>query len=431
GLEKRVRSLVDGYRELNELVEQAPSRLNDAALEYANTLDVPPQGSKSAFSGDVINEHSPDIEGIHRELFALREAKLAIDGVVMSTAVDPQDPIAAHRTTSSSGRRKVVGGALGGTGLSKRSATTRAIKGRTQQAHRVSASSVTAAVRGSGRGGRAVDMAASRAMAGGAGTKRSSARRVLAEVQLDPDLPLPLPTFPGNGNVNTLEGVVKWQQQLHQVGSHGQHSNFTQPLRTNGLPGDLKHKGTNVKLAEVHRHGYFVPGVVAPRQRQSHGLPQELRAISTVPTPEKRPAKATSSSGKRRRLHSRSSAASIKRGTTSALPLGPQAPAITSEARRVVLSSARPDPGSAAAMALSREQRRYTSQAVDELRKEMREREDRLERELDRLIRSRSPRVGKGAPAAFGGASSREPPKVVAKAGAAGGRSGAASATRG
>lgn len=43
GLEKRVRSLVDGYRELNELVEQAPSRVSDAASEYAQALGFRPR----------------------------------------------------------------------------------------------------------------------------------------------------------------------------------------------------------------------------------------------------------------------------------------------------------------------------------------------------------------------------------------------------
>lgn len=43
GLEKRVRSLVDGYRELNELVEQAPARVSDAASEYVQALGLRPQ----------------------------------------------------------------------------------------------------------------------------------------------------------------------------------------------------------------------------------------------------------------------------------------------------------------------------------------------------------------------------------------------------
>ena len=38
GLEKRVRNLVDGYRELNDLVEQAPSHVADAASDYARAL---------------------------------------------------------------------------------------------------------------------------------------------------------------------------------------------------------------------------------------------------------------------------------------------------------------------------------------------------------------------------------------------------------
>lgn len=40
GLERRVRSLVDGYRELNELVDQAPARVSDAASEYAQAVGL-------------------------------------------------------------------------------------------------------------------------------------------------------------------------------------------------------------------------------------------------------------------------------------------------------------------------------------------------------------------------------------------------------
>jgi len=43
GLEKRVRSLVDGYRELNELVEQAPARVSHAASEYVEALGLRPR----------------------------------------------------------------------------------------------------------------------------------------------------------------------------------------------------------------------------------------------------------------------------------------------------------------------------------------------------------------------------------------------------
>lgn len=61
GLEKRVRSLVDGYRELNELVDQAPARVSDAASEYAQALGFCPQEpsrSAGAIAGDVSGQAS-------------------------------------------------------------------------------------------------------------------------------------------------------------------------------------------------------------------------------------------------------------------------------------------------------------------------------------------------------------------------------------
>lgn len=369
------------------------------------------------------------MEGIYRELFALREAKVALDRVVMIAPAHVQNFIAGHNTTASSGRNRGVGSALSGTSLSKRATTASARK---EQVNRFSAFSATSAVGGGDRGGRAGDVAAARARAGGAGTKRLSTRRVLAELQLDPDLPLPLPTFPGHGHIKALGGVVQQEQRLQQAGVHRRRSNNKRPLHEDGLPKNLKHTSSDIKVAEVQQHhGYFVPGVVTPRQRQSHGLPRELRAISTVPTPEQRPLRAASSGGKRRRVRSRPSAASIKSATATATRSGLQEAAVMSENRRVRVSSPRPDPGSAAAVALSREQRRYTSQAVDELRKEMRQREGRLERELDRLRRSRSQGAGPTSPSAFGGASDREPSKAVSKDAAAGGRGGAVLANRG
>lgn len=62
GLEKRVRSLVDGYRELNELVDQAPARVSDAASEYAQALGFRPQEpsrSADAIAGYGSRQASP------------------------------------------------------------------------------------------------------------------------------------------------------------------------------------------------------------------------------------------------------------------------------------------------------------------------------------------------------------------------------------
>lgn len=58
GLEARVRGLVEGYRELNELVEQAPRKVTIAASEYAQGLGChhphhPPPSSHSNDPGQV------------------------------------------------------------------------------------------------------------------------------------------------------------------------------------------------------------------------------------------------------------------------------------------------------------------------------------------------------------------------------------------
>lgn len=54
-----MRNLVDGYRELNELVEQAPARVMDAASEYAQALGVYPSGSPLATTvGRGVNQVS-------------------------------------------------------------------------------------------------------------------------------------------------------------------------------------------------------------------------------------------------------------------------------------------------------------------------------------------------------------------------------------
>ncbi|CAN0206985.1 unnamed protein product [Scytosiphon promiscuus] len=419
GLGKRVRDLVEGYRELNGLVEQAPSRVGDAASEYVKGLDVRPRRLESAMPDDVADGHvaASGVEGIHQDLVALREAKLALDHVVMISSANLEDPIVERSTRAKCGTRWNIGSAQGGTGLSRRA------EGRYEQVHRSRGSSVTFAMQGGSMGGRAGDVATARAQAGDIGTKRSTGRRVLAEIQLDPDLPLPLPTFPGNGSRNTLRGVEQ-QQRVNEVDGKGQYSHNKQPQKTDDPPVGTKNAHQGVKSPEVHDHGYYIPGIVTPRQRQSHGLPQELRAISTVPTLEERPIQAAGS-GKRRRMSARPRAASIRTGTATTPLRGPQAAAATSGYRRVGASSPRPDPGSEAAMVLSREQRRYTRRAVNELKKEMREREGRLERELDKLRRSRLQRVKSASPSAFGDASGREPLKVLPKSAPAGGRSGA------
>ncbi|CAB1105579.1 unnamed protein product [Ectocarpus sp. CCAP 1310/34] len=59
GLERRVRSLVDGYRELNELVDQAPARVSDAASEYAQALGLR-RTQGSPLPGDAANRDGSD-----------------------------------------------------------------------------------------------------------------------------------------------------------------------------------------------------------------------------------------------------------------------------------------------------------------------------------------------------------------------------------
>lgn len=75
GLEKRVRSLVDGYRELNELVEQAPARVSYAASEYAQALGFRPREpprSAGAIAGDESGQVSQAADGFLGIIFVCR-----------------------------------------------------------------------------------------------------------------------------------------------------------------------------------------------------------------------------------------------------------------------------------------------------------------------------------------------------------------------
>ncbi|CAN0311052.1 unnamed protein product, partial [Pylaiella littoralis] len=285
GLEKRVRSLVDGYRELNELVEQAPARVSYAASEYAQALGFRPREpprSAGAIAGDESGQ-TLNVEGIHRELFALREVKLALDQEVMPAPSDFQPPRTDLGATRSS-RRRGVGGV---SGLSKRGISTFEDGRKRHPRSSLSAGQEALLRRGIGSTSTRVDdraATATRASFSGGGPRRSSDRRVLAEIQVDPDLPLPLPTFHG-----TFLGSDAEQQPGNKV--KGRNSNQQPRLFAGGRsdhPKSASIGGGGATAGETHRHGYFVPGVVVPRQRQSHGLPQELRAISTIPTPERR-----------------------------------------------------------------------------------------------------------------------------------------------
>ncbi|CBN74090.1 hypothetical protein Esi_0012_0173 [Ectocarpus siliculosus] len=442
GLERRVRSLVDGYRELNELVDQAPVRVSDAASEYAQALGLRrTQGSPLLGDGAGMDgsDEALDVEGIHRELFALKEAKIALDAAIMLAPTDPtqrQQRRGALDRHSTSSARVANRASRGVQGVSRRSGITAVAGGGGERSYRRTVAAVAAGARAGTRGGRAGDVAAAAVAAAGGVTRRPSDRRALVEMQVDPDRPLPLPTFPGHGKL--LGGEAK-----HHSNNHHQQ----QAPSGNSLPGDLKHPGSGGgggeadQPGEGHYHGYFVPGVVAPKQRQSHGLPRELRAISTIPTPEKRPAsRATASaSGQRRRVRSRSALAqppSARRA--AAVPVAPPLPRQPAEATAIGpgsggygVSASRPDPGSSAALASARDQRRSTRRAVDALRKEMLEREARLERELDRLRDSRSQRAASAAVAETGPASKAAPSPKATPAPAIGKRRGSTAAAGG
>ncbi|CAN0222810.1 unnamed protein product [Ectocarpus sp. 6 AP-2014] len=446
GLERRVRSLVDGYRELNELVDQAPARVSDAASEYAQALGLrrtqgsPLPGDGADMNGsDEASGPALDVEGIHRELFALKEAKIALDAAIMLAPTDPtkrqQRRGALDRHTTSSAR--VANRASRGVqGVSRHSGITAVAGGGGERSYRRTVAAVSTGARASTRGGRAGDVAAAAVAAAGGVTRRPSDRRALVEMQVDPDRPLPLPTFPGHGKL--LGGKAK---------HHSNNQQQQQAPSGNNLPGDLKHPGSSGGGGEAdqpgggHYHGYFVPGVVAPKQRQSHGLPRELRAISTIPTPEKRSAsRATASaSGQRRRVRSRSALAqppSARRA--AAVPVAPPLPRQPAEATAIGpgsggygVSASRPDPGSAAALASTRDQRRSGRRAVDALRKEMLEREARLERELERLRDSRSQHAASAAVAETRPAPKAAPAPKVTPAPAIGRRRGSTAAAAG
>ncbi len=384
-----------------------------------------------------LRKQAPDLEAIHRELFALREAKLALDQVVMPAPADPSRP-AADRETTSSARRRGAGGAAGPSRYSPTAAA------RAERYQRLSGPAASA--RAGSRGGRAGDVAAARARAaaggeGGGGTRRSGERRALAEMQIDPDLPLPLPTFPGHGKFpggaaeqkhggrgkdgSTEQQQQQQQQQQRQDGGLGGHN----------MTATVGGGGESVNIGG-HYHGYFVPGVVVPRQRQSHGFPPELRAISTIPVPEKRVAStsggaAAAGTGQRRRVRSRSTVATkTGRGATPPPPSRPPAPepaavTVAAASERVSgggagsgrgVSSRRPEPGSAAALASACEQRRHAVNAVNELRKEMHEREDRLERELEKLRQARSLGGGVGGGGALAATTAGGNPRPAPKA---------------
>lgn len=314
------------------------------------------------------------MEGIHRELFALREAKLALDKAVTPT---PDFRSRHHRQTgvAASLARGGDGGAISDVSQ-HRTPSSSTLGARARNRMRADRSSVTMAATGAAAA--AVHTATTAAVSR---TGRSSGRRALVEVQLDPDLPLPLPVFPGYRKTPPLQTGGAARKDV--VDMRQRSGVFGNPTSVGGRRGDSSAGGA---------HGYFVPGVLIPRQRQSHSLPLELRAISTTPKPEEFPPSGSATG--RRKVRSRP--------TKSEIGKAPQAspPRLLSENRH---ASAGLPPESAAALAVARdqalasarEQREGATRAVDELRKEMREREGRLQRELDKL---RSVKMNRAAP---------------------------------
>eukprot|EP00904_Undaria_pinnatifida_P008910 jgi/Undpi1/5149/HiC_scaffold_19.g08500.m1 len=449
GLEKRVRNLVDGYRELNDLVEQAPARTMGAASEYAEALGCRPlglslspdggggggggrgeqlgqasrllaqgvdgsgkgvDGSGKGVDGSVKgvdgsgegvdgsgkgvddsgkgvdgsvkgvdgsgkgvdgsgkgvdgSGEALDVEGVHRELFVLRETKLALD---KSISLKPDFRSFPEREP---GHRAPIP-----------SSSAMGARARNKVRANRSASSPAAAT---------ATVVATRAAAPLSGTGRSSGRRALAEVQLDPDLPLPLPVFPG---------YRKQTPPLPPGGGGGiSNQDRTKNRQQSNFFGDTTcFNGGHGSNSAGGDHGYFVPGVLTPKQRQSHSLPLELRAISTTPQPERWPPAGRVTG--RRRVRPSPAKSGVEKVVRVSSPQRQEA--LISGDR---IGSPRLPPESAAALAVARDkavaaardQREGAIRAVDELRKEMREREGRLHRELDRLRRKGA--FGRAAP---------------------------------
>ena len=343
-----------------------------------------------------------DVEGVHRELFVLRETKLALDKSI-SLKPDfrsfPEREPGVTATSSNLARSGSSGGGGGGRGVGGGGDAGAGGSGliSTGSQHRApipSSSAMGARARNKVRANRSASspaaatatVVATRAAAPLSGTGRSSGRRALAEVQLDPDLPLPLPVFPG---------YRKQTPPLPPGGGGGiSNQDRTKNRQQSNFFGDTTcFNGGHGSNSAGGDHGYFVPGVLTPKQRQSHSLPLELRAISTTPQPERWPP-AGRVTGRRRVRPS-----PAKSGVEKVVRVSPpqRQEALISGDR---IGSPRLPPESAAALAVARDkavaaardQREGAIRAVDELRKEMREREGRLHRELDRLRRVKSNR---------------------------------------
>lgn len=397
------------------------------------------------------------MEAIHRELFSLREAKIALDKAVVRFPPDlnpwPEVNLAGVYarglpTIADSSRRESAkkrsmfypqSAAVPTAGRGRQGAAHERIARRQNTAVRagvgVPATTNTRHLTGRSEGGAAL-------VAGGSSGARTRRRTPLAEVQeVDPDLPLPLPAFPGY--VNHFAGGGSECGNAGKEG--GGETDRRRDLVTAAAGGGDARRSCSGNVhgdrSSREDHGYFLPGAVAPRQRQGHGLPHELRAIFTTPKPEQwkgnaaAAAPATKRRGQTRPKPSKTFASRpapptpppmnadspLKRrdwdeqGHTPADGSGDGERVRSSRIRRRGVSGAWVGPGSAAAAAAARAHRRNTSKAVEDLRKEMREREDRLMVELDRLRKERAERAASGAASGVGYGSTTDGRRSIAQ----------------
>ncbi|CAM9242314.1 unnamed protein product, partial [Discosporangium mesarthrocarpum] len=85
GLGQRVKHLVEGYQQLNDIAAQAPVGIMQAASDYSKALTRHPLAPMSTPNlnpdqeGQKGGGNGLDLESLHRELFALHERKLSLD----------------------------------------------------------------------------------------------------------------------------------------------------------------------------------------------------------------------------------------------------------------------------------------------------------------------------------------------------------------
>lgn len=356
-------------------------------------------------------------EAIHLELHALREAKIALDKAVALSPSDLEWSIdgvieqgGGRRTTAK--RRPLylrsAAAAAGGRQVSPDESTAR------HENNTTAVGSASVAGQSAGR------------LLGGITGGTRSRRPPLAEVQIDPDLPLPLPAFPGYVKLFACGGGGSPGDAGEKNAGKAIDGRYCYPApsgraNVHGSGGG----GGSGSRSTRHPHGLFVPGVVAPRQRQSHGLPQELRAIFSIPKPEQWPGNPPAIKRRAPRRPKPMVASMTTPASNPGAPPPPSPPKANPPPKRQAwddqdnggggsgggghVVNPRPRrqvgmmPGSAAAAAAAREQRKHMGKALEELRNEMREREERLMAEFERFRRERAQRVRAGSGRGGGG----------------------------